>query len=54
MHEGGKMQIIFCIVNSYQDGISTLYFASWKGHITIVQTLLAAGAEMNTATFNVC
>ena len=42
-----------CIFNSYQIGVSILYYASWKGYITIVQTLLAAGADMNTATFNV-
>lgn len=43
----------FCSFPSYQDNVSPLHVASQEGHNDVVQTLLEAGADVNTATFAV-
>ena len=42
---------LICFVPSllYQDNRTPLFVASWKGHHDVVQSLLGAGAEVNTA-----
>ena len=37
----------------YQDNATPLYVASKEGHHDVVQTLLAAGADMNITTSDV-
>ena len=45
-----RMRLFFI---PYQDNTTPLYVASRKGHHDVVQSLLGAGADMNTARSDV-
>lgn len=45
--------LIFFSITSYQDYTTPLYMASQEGHREVVESLLAAGVDVNKATSDV-